>query len=157
MSRKKRKRKVRFVEGDSRYNSIKINKFINKIMINGKKATAEKIVYSALEVLSKETGETVVESFDKVLKNVMPRMEVKSRRVGGSTYQVPVEVDSTRGVSLAMRWIINNSRTQTGKQMIDCLSSEFLDAYNNTGSAVKKKIDTHKMAESNKAFAHFRW
>ena len=157
MSRKKRVRKQRRVQPDSKYNSIKLAKFINRVMLNGKKRVAEKIVYSALDCLAKEVKEDPLVSFDKAVSNVVPLMEVKSRRVGGSTYQIPMEVRPERGLTLAMRWIVAHSRKRSGKPMMECLSSELVEAYNLSGTSVKKKEDTHKMAEANKAFAHFRW
>lgn len=156
MPRKGRKAGLRRIEPDPKYGSVKIAKFINKVMLNGKKRLAESIVYTALLFLSKESGKGVVEAFEVALKNVMPLMEVRSRRVGGATYQVPVEVPLDRAMALAMRWIIGLSRKRKGVSMIQALSSELLDAFHGLGASVKKKDDTHKMAESNKAFAHFR-
>ena len=156
MSRK-RKQYKRSVKPDSLYNSKKITQFINKIMIDGKKRLAERIVYDSLKELSAQTKTAEVEAFETVLKNTMPLMEVKSRRVGGSTYQVPVEVKGDRALSLAMRWIVNTARSKKGKTITASLTSELLEAFNNTGATVKKREDTHKMAEANKAFAHFRW
>jgi small subunit ribosomal protein S7 len=132
-------------------------KFINKIMMGGKKSIAQRIVYQAIEKLAESVQETPIASFEKALKNVLPLMEVRSRRVGGSTYQVPVEVRPTRANSLAMRWIIRFSREKSGKPMADSLFQELLDSYNKVGASMKKREETHKMAEANKAFAHFRW
>jgi small subunit ribosomal protein S7 len=157
MSRKKKKDYTRQIESDSKYKSQKISKFINRIMQNGKKRTAERIVYSALEKLEKETSQNALDSFELALKNTIPLMEVKSRRVGGSTYQVPMEVAPKRGLTLAMRWIIANARSRSGRSMFEKLASELTDAFNNVGSSIKKREDTHKMAAANKAFAHFRW
>ena len=157
MSRKNKKNLKRNIKPDSRYNSVKVSKFINRIMLKGKKRVAEAIVYSAIEALSKDIGMDGLEAFEVALKNVMPLMEVKSRRVGGSTYQVPIEVQAGRAQTLAMRWLVVNSRSRSGKTMVDNLSNELIDAYNNSGITVKKREDTHKMAEANKAFAHFRW
>ena len=157
MSRKKRKDLKRFIAPDSKYNNQKISKFINRIMIQGKKRIAKKIVYAALDKLSKETSSTAVEAFETALKNTMPLMEVKSRRVGGSTYQVPMEVRPDRALTLAMRWLIGNARSRSGRSMQDKLANELIDAFNNAGASIKKREDTHKMAEANKAFAHFRW
>jgi small subunit ribosomal protein S7 len=157
MSRKNSKNLKRYIAPDSKYSSVKVSKFINRLMMDGKKRIAENIVYAALARLAKESGVSVVEAFEKALANAMPLMEVKSRRVGGSTYQVPIEVRSDRALALAMRWLIANSRTRSGRTMIDRLSNELIDAYNNTGITIKKREDTHKMAEANKAFAHFRW
>ena len=157
MSRKKGKFQKRALVGDPIYNNLKISKLINQVMLDGKKSIAQKIVYSVLERLGKETKQDPIEAFDKLLRNVIPAMEVKSRRVGGSTYQVPVEVKSERGLALAMRWLIANSRSKKGISMVNGLFAELLDAYNNIGSSVKKKEESHKMADSNKAFAHFRF
>ncbi|MFC1617060.1 30S ribosomal protein S7 [Candidatus Margulisiibacteriota bacterium] len=156
MSRRKRDHKRKLIL-DSKYKSLLVTKFINKIMMHGKKSLAEYIVYSALDLVSEKVGEKPLASFEKIIKNISPIMEVKSRRVGGSTYQVPVEVRQDRSVCLAMRWLIDNSRKRTGKSMVEKLSSEFIDAYNKVGTSMKKREETHKMAESNKAFAHFRW
>ncbi|MCP4049754.1 MAG: 30S ribosomal protein S7 [bacterium] len=147
----------RDIKPDSIYSNVNIAKFINKVMLKGKKSLAERIVYTVLDRLSEKTKEPATEAFEKAIKNITPLMEVKSRRVGGSTYQVPVEVRPVRGRSLALRWLINNTRNRSGKSMVDKLSAELLDAYNKTGSTMKKREDTHKMAEANKAFAHFRW
>ncbi|RAP32874.1 30S ribosomal protein S7 [Candidatus Marinamargulisbacteria bacterium SCGC AG-410-N11] len=157
MSRKKGKFNKRILEGDPVYNSIKITKLINQVMLDGKKSIAQKIVYSVLDNLAKQTKKEAMEAFDSLLKNVMPAMEVKSRRVGGSTYQVPVEVKSDRALALALRWLISNARNKKGVSMQEGLSAELLDAYNNIGLSVKKREESHKMAESNKAFAHFRF
>lgn len=156
MSRRRREHKREF-KGDSRYGSQIITRFINRMMLDGKKSVAEKVTYGALELLAKETSETPLDSFMKALKNVMPSMEVKSRRVGGSTYQVPIEVKSDRAVALGMRWIIGNARKRSGRSMIEKLSQELIDAYKESGASVKKREDTHKMADANKAFAHFRF
>ena len=147
----------RKISPDPIYGSVTIAKFINKLMYGGKKATAEKIVYSALEIIKDKTKKDPLEVFDRAMKNVAPVMEVKPRRVGGSTYQVPIEVSSERGQALAIQWIRENSRKRSGKSMVQRLSDELLDAYNNTGTSIKKREDTHRMAEANKAFAHFRW
>ena len=154
---RKRSDYKRAITPDEVYGSLDLAKFINKIMIDGKKSVARQIVYGALDVLSKEVNESQIDAFNKAIKNAIPLMEVKSRRVGGSTYQVPVEVKTSRGIALAMRWIIGNARSRSGKSMIVSLSSELIDAFNKTGSSIKKREDTHKMAESNKAFSHFRW
>ncbi|MAH81170.1 MAG: 30S ribosomal protein S7 [Rickettsiales bacterium] len=156
MSRKQKytKRKKNL---DKVYQNELIAKFINKVMKDGKKTIAEKIVYTSLDNLAKETNKPVLECFNEVINNVSPKMEVKSRRVGGSTYQVPVEVEKRRAQSLAIRWVIGFARDKSGSAFIDRLSKELLDGFNGTGSAIKKKDDTHKMAEANKAFAHFRW
>ena len=142
---------------DKLYQNELIAKFINKVMRDGKKTIAENIVYTSLSNLAEESKKPVLEAFAQVIENVQPKMEVKSRRVGGSTYQVPVEVANKRAQSLAIRWIVGFARDKSGTSFIDRLTKELLDSYNGTGSAIKKKDDTHKMAEANKAFAHFRW
>ena len=143
---------------DVKYNSELIARLINTIMTRGKKATAESIVYDALDIIqSKKADMPAIDVFTQALENVKPKLEVKSRRVGGATYQVPVEVDPERQVALAMRWIVTYSRGRKGKSMTESLAGELLDAFNNTGSSIKKKEDTYKMAQANKAFAHYRW
>lgn len=155
MSRKRRAEK-RNIAPDSKHGSVVLSKFINKVMLDGKKSTAEAIVYEALEKLAQKVKAPEVEAFEQALKNATPLMEVKSRRVGGSTYQVPIEVRKDRGMALAMRWLIGAARSKTGA-MAQNLASELEDSFNETGATIKKREDTHKMAESNKAFAHFRW
>ena len=142
---------------DSRYKSTIIPKLINSIMYDGKKTIAEKIVYDALEKIKSKTKDEPINIFNDAIKNVRPTVEVKARRVGGATYQVPVEVKSKRAQALALRWLIDASRKRKDKKMSDKIFNEIYDAYQNRGSAIKKKEDMHKMAESNKAFAHFRW
>ena len=142
---------------DSRYKSTIIPKLINSIMYDGKKTIAEKIVYDALEKIKSKTKDEPINIFNDAIKNVRPTVEVRSRRVGGATYQVPVEVKSKRAQALALRWLIDASRKRKDKKMSDKIFNEIYDAYQNRGSAIKKKEDMHKMAESNKAFAHFRW
>ncbi len=143
---------------DSKYNSKSLSKFINSIMQDGKKSIAESIVYGALEkVEQKVEGKTGLEIFNGSIKNVEPSLEVKSRRVGGSTYQIPVEVKDNRRLALAIRWIIAGARSRNEKSMENNLASEILDAYNSRGAAMKKKEDTHRMADANKAFAHYMW
>jgi len=142
---------------DSRYKSTIIPKLINSIMYDGKKTIAEKIVYDALEKIKSKTKDEPINIFNDAIKNVRPSVEVRSRRVGGATYQVPVEVKSKRSQALALRWLIDASRKRKDKKMSDKIFNEIYDAYQNRGSAIKKKEDMHKMAESNKAFAHFRW
>ena len=155
---RRNKAETRQVIPDVKYNSELMARMINMVMISGKKCVAEKIVYSAMEtVTQKVPGVDPLEVFFQALENAKPQVQVKSRRVGGATYQVPVEVAQNRQVALAMRWIINYSRAKKGKPMAISLANEIADAYNNTGSAVKKKDDTHKMAAANKAFAHYRW
>ncbi len=156
MSRKRRALKRKVIP-DSVHGHLVISQFINKLMLDGKKRLAERIVYDALDKLAQKTKVSHVEAFDQAINNVKPMMEVKSRRVGGSTYQVPVEVKPQRSLGLAIRWIIKHSRSQSGRSMTDSLAAELEDAYNNVGSSVKTRTDTHKMAESNKAFSHFRW
>ncbi len=156
MSRKRRApKKIPIV--DAKYKSVIIPKLINSIMFDGKKVTAEKIVYDALEKIKIKSKDEPITVFNDAINNVKPTVEVRSRRVGGATYQVPVEVKSKRSQALALRWIIDASRKRKDKKMSDKLFNEIYDAYQNKGSAIKKKEDTHKMAESNKAFAHFRW
>ena len=142
---------------DSKYKSTIIPKLINSIMFDGKKTIAEKIVYDALEKIKSKTKDEPINIFNDAIKNVRPTVEVRSRRVGGATYQVPVEVKSKRSQALALRWLIDASRKRKDKKMSDKIFNEIYDAYQNRGSAIKKKEDMHKMAESNKAFAHFRW
>ena len=142
---------------DPKFGSELLAKFINVLMVDGKKSTAEAIVYGALETLAQRTGKDALEAFDAALENVRPTVEVKSRRVGGSTYQVPVEVRPTRRNALAMRWVIEAARKRGDKSMALRLANELTDAADNKGSAVKKREDVHRMAEANKAFAHFRW
>ena len=142
---------------DPKYNSQQISIFINTLMGRGKKSIAEKNVYAALELAARRLNTDVLDVFHKALNNVKPVLEVKSRRVGGSTYQVPVEVRSERRISLAMRWIISYSRARGEKTMKEKLAGELMDAYKGEGSSIKKKEDTHRMAEANKAFAHYRW
>jgi small subunit ribosomal protein S7 len=142
---------------DPVYGSRMAAKFINRLMYDGKKSTAERIFYEALEALAEKSKEDPIRAFEKALDNVRPHLEVKSRRVGGATYQVPMEVRPDRQSALAIRWLISYSRGRGEKGMVDRLSGELLDAFNNRGGAVKKKEETHKMAEANKAFAHYRW
>ena len=156
MSRRKKANK-RKIELDPRFKDEIISKFINIIMLDGKKAIAEKILYSILDKISKEKKMDANKFFYDALNNVKPRVEVKSRRVGGATYQVPIEVKVDRSQALAIRWIIDAARKRSGRNMKTKLYQEFLDAHNNKGGAVKKREDTHRMAEANKAFAHFRW
>ena len=156
MSRRKKINK-REIELDSRFKDKNISKFINIIMLDGKKTLAEKILYFILDKISKEKKMDANKFFYDVLNNVKPRVEVRSRRVGGATYQVPMEVKVDRSQALAIRWIIDAARKRSGNNMKMKLYQEFLDAHNNKGGAVKKREDTHRMAEANKAFAHFRW
>jgi small subunit ribosomal protein S7 len=156
MSRKHRA-EVRQVLPDPKFNDIIVTKFINAFMLDGKKATAEKIFYGALARCEEKSGEEGIMIFKKAMSNVKPTVEVKSRRIGGATYQVPVEVRMARKQSLAIRWLRDNSRNRNGKTMLEKLSDELMDAANSRGGAVKKKEDVYKMAEANKAFAHLKW
>ena len=156
MSRRKKINK-REIELDPKFKDKIISKFINIIMLDGKKTTAEEILYSILDKISKEKKMEANKFFYDVLNNVKPRVEVRSRRVGGATYQVPIEVKVDRSQALAFRWIIDAARKRSGNNMKMKLYQEFLDAHNNKGGAVKKREDTHRMADANKAFAHFRW
>jgi small subunit ribosomal protein S7 len=147
----------REIKPDARYGNVTIAKFINRIMTKGKKSTAERIVYDAMAVIEEKTKRSPLDVFEQAIKNVTPLLEVKPRRVGGATYQVPVEVNVNRRLSLAMRWLIQTSRNRSGRSMSEKLASELMDAAQGTGMTIKKKDDTHKMAEANKAFAHYRW
>ena len=142
---------------DPIYNSRLVARFINRLMYNGKKGVAEKILYGALAQLGEKTNDEPLKAFEKVVENVKPQSEVKARRVGGATYQVPMDVRPDRQISLALRWLISYSRARGEKGMVNKLTAEFLDAYNSRGGAVEKREDTHRMAEANKAFAHYRW
>jgi len=154
MRRKKKIKKI--IQPDFKYNSILVSKFINYLMTGGKKSAAQKVFYNALEILKeKKKGQDPLEIFDKAIKNVSPILEVKSRRIGGANYQVPREVRGERKISLAFRWLIKAARTRRGKTMAEKLAEELVDASQNIGAAIKKKQDTHRMAEANKAFAHF--
>ena len=154
-----RRREVakRTILPDPKFNDRLLAKFMNSVMINGKKSTAEGIVYGAFDLIAERTGEEPLEIFRKALENIRPMLEVKSRRVGGSTYQVPIEVRPERRNALAFRWLISYARGRGEKTMVERLAGEFIDAAANRGAAVKKKEDTHRMADSNKAFAHYRW
>jgi small subunit ribosomal protein S7 len=154
-----RRREVpeRIILPDSRYNNKLVAKFIKSIMRDGKKSTAESLLYNAFDIIEKKTNESPVKAFEKALENIRPAVEVKSRRVGGSTYQVPQEVRPSRRTALGIRWIITFARKRAEKGMAQKLAGELLDAANNRGAAIKKREDTHKMAEANKAFAHYRW
>jgi small subunit ribosomal protein S7 len=142
---------------DAKYNSVWVQTMINKIMKNGKKGVAERIVYRALDDIGDRTKEDPRAVFEKAMRNVMPVLEVRPRRVGGATYQIPLEVRPARQVSLAMRWLLGAARSRAGRPMSDRLAAELVDAYREQGSAIKKRDDTHKMAEANKAFVHYRW
>ena len=142
---------------DPIYNSVLVTKLVNSIMLDGKKGVAQKVVYDAFETIKEKTGKEPMEVFETAMENIMPSLEIKARRVGGATYQVPMEVRPARRQTLGLRWLTNYSRARSEKNMADRLAGEIMDAANNTGSAVKKREDTHKMAEANKAFAHYRW
>ncbi len=142
---------------DPLYNSKLVTRLITRLMYNGEKGKAQRILYEAFEIIRERTGKDPMEVFEQALKNVMPMLEVKARRVGGSNYQVPVEVKPERRTSLGLRWLVNYARLRGEKTMQERLAAEIIDASNNTGAAVKKKEDTHKMAEANRAFAHYRW
>lgn len=142
---------------DAIYNNVDIAKFINRLMRRGKKSIAEKIFYSTLEKIKEKTNDEPIEIFKKALTNATPLLEVKARRIGGSTYQVPLEVKADRGMALGSSWLIDSAKKRSGKSMVEKLTSELLDASNGSGAACKKREDTHKMAEANKAFAHYRY
>ena len=142
---------------DPIYNSKLVTRLINKIMLDGKKGVAQNILYNAFDIVEKKTGSQPMEVFEKALDNVMPELELKLRRVGGANYQVPVEVSAERRLTLGLRWIVNYARLRSERTMEERLAGEIIDASNNIGQSIKKKEDTHKMAEANKAFAHFRW
>ena len=154
---RRRKAPVRPVMPDPVYGSKILTKFINKVMLDGKKSTAEKILYSAIDLISSRSEEKGIEVFDKAIENIKPVIEVKSRRVGGATYQVPVEVRPARQLSLAIRWLVDAARSRNERTMAERLANELMDAATDKGSAFKKKEDTYRMAEANKAFAHYRW
>lgn len=142
---------------DARYHNRTIATFVNKMMVSGKKATAEGIVYRALNMIENQSHRNPVETFELALRNAMPLLEVKPRRVGGATYQVPVEIRGERRASLAMRWLIDAARSRAGRSMAEKLAGELLDAAHGTGATIKRREDTHRMAEANKAFSHYRW
>ncbi len=154
---RKRRAVKRDVLPDPRYNSKVVTKLINTIMLDGKKGIAQTILYEAFDMVKNKTGEEPLTVFEKALENIKPTLEVKSRRVGGSNYQVPVEVTPARSQALGLRWLVRYARLRSGKGMAENLANEITDAYNGTGAAVKKREDTHRMAEANKAFAHYRW
>ena len=154
---RKRRAIKRDVLPDPVYNSKVVTKLVNQIMQDGKKGTAQKILYEAFDIIKEKTGKEPIDVYNEALENVKPALEVKSRRVGGSNYQVPLEVSDERSQALALRWIVNYAKLRNGKGMAINLANELMDAANGTGGAVKKREDTHKMAEANKAFAHYRW
>jgi small subunit ribosomal protein S7 len=157
MSRRRRAEK-RIIESDPYYGSKTLEKFINKIMLHGKKSVARAIVYNALQAFARKVNiENPLEAFEQALENAKPSLEVKSRRIGGATYQVPVEIPPERRMAMAMRWIILNARGKVGRSMEAGLTAELADCFNNQGATIKKKDDTHRMAEANKAFAHYKW
>jgi len=156
MSRRRAAEK-RDILPDPRYNDKVVTKFVNNLMIDGKKSISEKILYGALEIVQGRMGKDPLEAFHEALDNIKPSVEVRSRRVGGATYQIPMEVSTRRSQALAIRWAVDMARKRNEKTMVERLAGEFTDALNSRGSAVKKKEDTHKMAEANRAFAHYRW
>jgi small subunit ribosomal protein S7 len=157
MPRGARKVVKRIPPPDAKYNSITVAKFINRLMLRGQKATAERVVYNALQLTAQEVNSEPEEALERAIRNAAPLLMVKSRRVGGATYQVPMEVGEDRGRALAMRWLIASARARSGKSMEEKLASELVDAVHGRGATIKKREDLHKMAEANKAFAHYRW
>lgn len=155
MSRRDRPEK-REIQPDLRYDSLHVSMFVNRLMYDGKKSVAQGLLYDSFDIIEERAGRPGVDVFEQALQNVMPQVEVRPRRVGGTTYQVPIPVEPYRQVSLAMRWLLNAARNRGGQTMADKLASEFIDASNNQGSAVKRRDDTHRMAEANRAFSHFR-
>ena len=156
MARRNRASK-RYVEPDVKFNSQLVASFINKLMVNGKKTLAASIFYDALDISEKRTKKPGIDTFEQAIKNATPLIEVRPRRVGGATYQIPLEVRPERRRSLAIRWLVSSARARTGKSMAEKLAAEFMDAANNQGATVKRREDTHRMAEANRAFAHYRW
>jgi len=154
---RKRRAVKRDVLADPIYNSKLVTKLINRIMLDGKKGTAQTILYNAFDIIKEKTGKEPMEVFETAIENIKPALEVKSRRVGGANYQVPIEVRADRSQALALRWLVNYSRLRGGHSMAENLANEIIDASEGTGASVKKREDTHRMAEANKAFAHYRW
>jgi small subunit ribosomal protein S7 len=154
---RRREAQKRKVAPDPKYNDVLVGRFINSILKQGKKSLAERIFYSALDAVEEKVKEDPVKVFRKAVENAAPMLEVRSRRVGGATYQVPVEVNESRRIALSIRWVIQNARSRAGKTMSEKLTGEIVDAYNNSGGAIKKREEVHRMAEANKAFAHYRW
>ena len=154
---RKRRAVKRDVLADPIYNSKLVTKLINSIMLDGKKGTAQTILYNAFDIIKEKTGKEPMEVFEAAMENIKPALEVKSRRVGGANYQVPIEIRADRSQALALRWLVNYARLRGGHSMADNLANEIIDASEGTGGAVKKREDTHRMAEANKAFAHYRW
>ena len=142
---------------DSRYNNVQVQILINKLMTRGKKSTSERVVYGAFDRIAGQTGRDPLDVFQQAVRNTTPVLEVKPRRVGGATYQVPVEIRPDRRIALAMRWLLNSARSRGGRSMAERLAGELMDAANNTGAAIKRRDDTHRMAEANRAFVHYRW
>ncbi len=157
MSRKREVTTRRQVEPDARYKSTQVQRFINRVMRKGKKSTSQRIIYNAFEIIKERAKQEPIDIFKKALRNVTPLVKVKARRIGGSTYQVPIEVAQFEGESLGSRWLVNAAKSRPGRSMQEKLASELMDAANGQGSAFKKREDTHKMAEANKAFAHYRY
>jgi small subunit ribosomal protein S7 len=147
----------RDIPGDGKYNSKMLQMFINKVMLDGKKSTAERIVYEALGTMEEQSGRPAIDVFDQALRNATPAIEVKPRRVGGATYQVPVDIRAERRISLAMRWLVRSARARRGRSMAEKLAGELMDASSGQGATVKRREDTHRMAEANRAFVHYRW
>nr|MBN1229532.1 30S ribosomal protein S7 [Anaerolineae bacterium] len=147
----------RKVDPDPKYNDVQLAMFINRVMKNGKKSTAQRLMYDALDIIEQRTSRNPLDIFKQALNNAMPMVEVKPRRVGGSTYQVPVEVSSYRRMTLGMRWLLQSARARAGRGMAEKLANELMDAANGQGATIKKKDDTHRMAEANRTFAHYRW
>jgi len=154
---RRREAEKRKVLPDPKYNDVLVGRFINSIMRQGKKSLAERLLYSAMDQVGEKTNEEQLMVFKKAVENAAPILEVRSRRVGGATYQIPVEVSHVRRTALSIRWLISNAKSRPGRNMAEKLTGEIIDAYKNTGGAVKKKEDVHRMAEANKAFAHYRW
>jgi len=147
----------RDIAADGKYNSRMLQMFINKVMLDGKKSTAERIVYQALGTMEEQSGRPAIDVFDQALRNATPAVEVKPRRVGGATYQVPVDIRAERRISLAMRWLVRSARARRGRSMAEKLAGELMDASSGQGATVKRREDTHRMAEANRAFVHYRW
>ena len=154
---RRREAQKRQIVPDPKYNDILLGRFVNNVLRKGKKSLAERMVYRALDQIGEKTKEDPIKVFHKAIENTSPLLEVRSRRVGGATYQVPVEVKERRRIALSIRWLITNAKNRSGKTMADKLTGELLDAYNNQGGAIKKREEVHRMAEANKAFAHYRW
>ena len=154
---RRRRAERRNITPDPKYHSVELSRFINKIMLNGKKSVAQRIVYDALDIVEQESRQRSMEVFEQAVRNATPSLEVRSRRVGGATYQVPTEVRPERRMALAIRWLISGARARGGRPMAQRLSQELMEASRNQGSAVKRREDLHRMAEANRAFAHYRW